>query len=183
MTSSAWKGLATGVAIGVIVIGGIALVSGSRDSAGARSAPALAPTAAAEATSPATAVALANPSPRTVTVYKSASCGCCKLWVEYMRQNGYTVVTHDVENLDRVLAANGVPKSMESCHTALIGGYVVEGHVPVEDVRRMLAERPKIVGLSVPGMIQGPPGMPGDAPPYEVLAFDATGATAVYARH
>ena len=122
--------------------------------------------------------------PTTVTVYKSASCGCCSNWVEHMRAAGFQIASHDVDDIDAVKKKNGVPADLESCHTALVGGYVVEGHVPADLVKRLLAERPKIVGLAVPGMPVGAPGMevPGQSASYNVISFDQAGQHKIYAR-
>jgi len=120
-----------------------------------------------------------------VVVYKSPTCGCCGAWVTYMRANGFTVEVHDQADLTAIKRASGVPEALESCHTAQIGGYVVEGHVPVEAIRRMLRERPAIAGLAVAGMVTGTPGMEAgnQHPPYEVTSFTRGGQTAVYERH
>jgi hypothetical protein len=121
----------------------------------------------------------------TVTVYKNPSCGCCGDWIGHMRAAGFEVDVHDVTDLQTIKTENGVTPQIGSCHTALVDGYVVEGHVPADLVQKMLDEKPDIVGLSVPGMVVGSPGMevPGQPPqPYDVIAFDANGATAVYAK-
>ena len=120
-----------------------------------------------------------------VVVYKSPSCGCCGQWVDYMRRNGFTVTVHDQDDVSPIKRAAGVPDEAASCHTAQIGGYVVEGHVPVEAIRRMLREKPNIVGLAVPGMVAGTPGMEqGNAhPPYNVMAIGRDGRLSVYERH
>jgi len=118
-----------------------------------------------------------------VLVYKTATCGCCGNWVEYMRREGFTVRAEDVTDLTAVKVEYGVPPELQSCHTAIVGGYVIEGHVPAESIRRLLDERPEVAGLAVAGMPTGSPGMemPGqDADPYDVLAFDAAGTTTVY---
>ena len=116
-----------------------------------------------------------------VDVYKSPTCGCCGKWVEHLRGNGFTVKVNEVKDVDAFRARAGVPAALASCHTALIGGYVVEGHVPAADIHKLLAERPKAFGLAVPGMPQGAPGMDSPhAPGYEVLLFQADGATGVY---
>ncbi len=120
----------------------------------------------------------------TVTVYKNPSCGCCGDWVEHMRAAGFELDVRDVNDLQSIKNENGVSARLGSCHTALVDGYVVEGHVPADLVQKMLDEKPDIVGLSVPGMVVGSPGMevPGQpAQPYDVIAFDANGNTAVYA--
>lgn len=120
-----------------------------------------------------------------VTVYKSPTCGCCKAWVKHLQANGFSVTTHDVADLGPYKTANGVPAALGSCHTAKVGGYVIEGHVPANDIKRLLKERPAVRGLAVPGMPVGSPGMEQGAQKdrYEVLTFDAQGKTAVYARH
>ena len=124
--------------------------------------------------------------PTAMTVYKSASCGCCGKWVDYVRANGFAPTVHDDENMDAIKDDMGVPKAVRSCHTAVVGKYMVEGHVPVEDIRRLLKDHPAVAGLAAPGMPQSSPGMavPG-APvePYEVLTFTPDGHTAVFARH
>jgi hypothetical protein len=118
-----------------------------------------------------------------VEVWKSAYCGCCGGWIAHLRQAGFTVVSHDSEDMVAVKTANGVTDTLASCHTARVGGYVVEGHVPAADIARLLAERPPITGLAAPGMPAGAPGMDGPAEPYVVVSFDAAGRTTVFARH
>ena len=119
-----------------------------------------------------------------VVVYKDPSCQCCGQWARHMRQSGFTVSVNSVEDMTPVKADAGIPEAMESCHTAFIDGYVIEGHVPARDVKRMLEQRPAIKGLAVPGMPQSAPGM--DIPEYEpfsVLAFDAKGMTSIFASY
>jgi len=122
----------------------------------------------------------------TVAVYKTPTCGCCGGWIDHLRAAGFEVEATDLESLARVKASNGVPRSLASCHTAVVAGYVTEGHVPAEDIRRLLAERPAVSGLAVPGMPLGSPGMEHpDATrheDYEVLSFGPDGI-AVFARH
>lgn len=123
-------------------------------------------------------------SAQEVTVYKSPWCGCCGAWADHMRDNGFDVTVREVENLDPIRAEHGITGELMSCHTAVVDGYVVEGHVPAEDVRRLLAERPDARGLTAPGMPAGSPGMEGaGTEPYAVLLFDEDGATTVYGRH
>ena len=118
-----------------------------------------------------------------MTVYKSPSCGCCKNWVAYMKKEGFDLKVIDLDDLSEIKRSAGVPSAMESCHTGLISSYVVEGHVPADLVRKMLTEQPKLIGLSVPGMVNGPPGMDdGPKQPYQVIGFTREGKTSVYAR-
>jgi hypothetical protein len=122
----------------------------------------------------------------SVQVYKSPTCGCCALWVEHLRKAGFTATVADVEDIAAIKTKHGVPARAQSCHTALVGGYVVEGHVPAQDVQRLLKQRPAIAGIGVPGMPIGSPGMEvgGMKPqPYDVLAFDKAGQTTVFASH
>ena len=124
--------------------------------------------------------------PLMLTVYKTPTCGCCAKWVGHMKQNGFTVHVTDLNDLSSIKSKHGVPSKLQSCHTAVVNGYVVEGHVPASDVKRMLNELPAVAGLTVPGMPAGSPGMEmpgGQAPPYEVLTFDRNGATRVFAKH
>lgn len=119
-----------------------------------------------------------------VTVYKSPTCGCCAKWIDYMEANGFEVETIEVKNVRPVKVENGVPRKLASCHTALVDGYVVEGHVPVADVRRLLEERPQIDGIAVAGMPIGSPGMEGRNPvPYEVVSFSGGAKVGVFATH
>ena len=121
----------------------------------------------------------------TVEVYKSPSCGCCTLWVEHMQQSGFKVNVHNVRDVTPMRANAGVPDAMGSCHTGLVGGYAIEGHVPAADVKRLLRERPKATGIAVPGMVQGSPGMEqgGRKDPYSVILFNKGGRSFVFARH
>lgn len=119
-----------------------------------------------------------------VTVYKSPWCGCCGAWVEHMQAHGHDMKVVEMEDLAAIKKMTGVSEGLQSCHTAVVGGYVIEGHVPADDVARLLAERPKARGLSVPGMPVGSPGMEGPNPEsYNVLLFQSDGSTQVYARH
>ena len=120
---------------------------------------------------------------KEATVYKDANCGCCKKWIEYMQQNGWTVKAIDVPDVGVYKKKYGVPASLVSCHTAIVtGGYVVEGHVPVELINRFVTVRPKdFVGLAVPGMPNGSPGMEtGRKDKYQVLAFNKAGETKIF---
>ena len=119
-----------------------------------------------------------------VVVYKDPSCECCGRWVDHMRRNGFSVAVSNVEDMDTVKRQAGIPEAMDSCHTAYIGDYLVEGHVPAADIRRMLTDRPAIKGLAVPGMPSSAPGM--DSPerePFTVLAFSTSGMTRVFATY
>jgi hypothetical protein len=120
-----------------------------------------------------------------VTVYKDPYCGCCNKWVEHLKAAGFAVTAHDAEDMSRIKTEAGVPAALESCHTAKVGGYVIEGHVPADDIKRLLAERPDAVGLAVPGMPIGSPGMEqGDTrEPYDVILFRKDGTTTVFASH
>ena len=123
----------------------------------------------------------------TITVYKGATCGCCKAWIDHLQRSGLTVKGVDTDDLSGVKRMMGVPAALESCHTAVVGTYLVEGHVPAADIKRMLAQKPAIRGLAVPGMPIGSPGMEqGDPKQYEryaVIAFAVNGTTSVFARH
>jgi hypothetical protein len=125
---------------------------------------------------------MAAQKPVPVQVYKSATCGCCSVWVEHLRRSGFAPTSTNVTDLDAVKTKHGVPVRGQSCHTALVGGYVIEGHVPAVEIHRLLMEKPAgVVGLAVPGMPIGSPGMEGpNARPYNVLAFDKQGRTTVF---
>lgn len=123
-----------------------------------------------------------------MTVYKSASCGCCKLWVDHVKGAGFTVREVNTDDLNTVKREMGIPPRLASCHTVVVGSYVVEGHVPADDVKRLLRDRPATVrGLAVPGMPIGSPGMeqgpPSQYERYQVIAFTAAGGTSVFATH
>ena len=118
-----------------------------------------------------------------VTVYKSPTCGCCGEWVKHMRANGFDVKVHEVADVTPYRRRSMVPDHLASCHTAMVGGYAIEGHVPAADIRRLLRERPRVIGLSVPGMVVGSPGMEQGPPqPYTTVAFDERNMR-VFARH
>jgi len=119
----------------------------------------------------------------TVTVYHSPTCGCCKKWVEHLEHSGFTVKSIEQEDLSDIKAKFGVAPKLRSCHTAVVAGYVIEGHVPADDIKRLLVQKPRIIGLTAPGMPQASPGMDLGKDPYDVLTFDANGATTVWARH
>jgi len=117
-----------------------------------------------------------------VVVFKSPTCGCCNNWVDHLKASGYSVTVRNQRDLSPVKAQMGVPHSMESCHTATVGGYVIEGHVPADVIARLLKEKPAIKGLAVPGMPMGSPGMEGPRKDnYDILTFDDRGKTTVFA--
>jgi hypothetical protein len=119
-----------------------------------------------------------------ITVYKDPSCGCCKNWIEHLLKHGFKVDAKDTRDLASVKRTLGVPERLGACHTAVVGGYLVEGHVPASDIDRLLSTKPKVRGIAVPGMPMGSPGMEGASrQPFSVLAFDAKGKTKVFARH
>ncbi|HUG46237.1 MAG TPA: DUF411 domain-containing protein [Sphingomicrobium sp.] len=121
----------------------------------------------------------------TLMVTKSATCGCCGAWIDRMKAEGFAVDVRVVEDVTPTARKLGVPDKLRSCHTSQIAGYVIEGHVPAADIRRLLATRPDAAGLSVPGMVVGSPGMEqGDTKqPYQTILFDKSGKTKVFASH
>jgi hypothetical protein len=119
-----------------------------------------------------------------ITVYKDPSCGCCKNWIAHLIKHGYRVDAKDSPNMSEIKRTLGVPTGLTACHTAMVNGYLIEGHVPAADIDRLLAQKPKIAGLAVPGMPAGSPGMEGaGAQRYQVLTFDKSGKTTVFASH
>jgi hypothetical protein len=121
------------------------------------------------------------PAPIAIAVFKTPTCGCCGKWVEYMERNGFKATVTNLPDTSDVRAQHGVPARLGSCHTSVVGGYAIEGHVPADDVKRLLREKPAIVGLSAPGMPNGSPGMDiPNSPPYEVVAFTKDGQTSVF---
>jgi hypothetical protein len=124
--------------------------------------------------------------PQAITVYKDPSCGCCTKWVEHLRASGFAPVVHDRGDMDALKDSLGVPGALRSCHTAVAGRYVVEGHVPAADLKKLLATTPaNVLGLAVPGMPTGSPGMEmgGRVDRYDVIAFGPKGTTKVFAHH
>lgn len=118
-----------------------------------------------------------------ITVFKTPACGCCGKWVKHLEANGFDVTTHQRNDLSDIKKENHITPDLSSCHTAFVDGYVVEGHVPADMIFRLLKERPDVVGITVPGMPAGSPGMEiesGFVQPYEVLTFDADGNTEVF---
>ncbi len=132
------------------------------------------------------AVACSKPAKAAeVNVYKSPSCGCCGAWIDHLRASGLNIVVHEMEEVSPIAKKAGVPDDARSCHTAIVDGYFVEGHVPASDIRKLLRERPKARGIAVPGMPIGSPGMEqgGRKDAYATLIVDRGGATRVFARH
>ncbi|TNF98004.1 MAG: DUF411 domain-containing protein [Gammaproteobacteria bacterium] len=120
----------------------------------------------------------------SITVYKSPTCGCCTKWVNHLQANGFEVETIDLQDMNPVKVEAGISRQLASCHTAKTGGYVIEGHVPADDIKRLLKERPDVAGLTVPGMPMGSPGMEGNRKDnYDVLTFTKTGETTVFSSH
>ena len=125
---------------------------------------------------------------KLITVYSTPTCGCCGDWEDHLRARGFEVDSRQVQHqsLNRIKLDSGIPFGLASCHTAFIGPYAVEGHVPASDIRRLMAERPEAVGLVVPGMPIGSPGMEIEGRPaqaYDVLLLDAAGETSVFSHH
>jgi len=119
----------------------------------------------------------------SMVVYKDPGCGCCEKWVGLMQSAGFVVSVRNTTEMDPIKRRYGVPPALASCHTALAEGYVIEGHVPADLIVKLLREKPKVSGLTVPGMVTGSPGMEGPSPrSYQVLTFDKTGKTTVYAQ-
>jgi hypothetical protein len=125
----------------------------------------------------------AAPAP-LVEVWKSDSCGCCGHWIKHLQKNGFAAKVHSVADASVIRRKLGIPDALGSCHTAKAGGYAIEGHVPAADIRRLLREKPNALGLAVPGMPAGSPGMDvAGSPPYDVLLVMKDGGTVHFARH
>lgn len=119
-----------------------------------------------------------------IDVYKSATCGCCKIWIEHLEANGFKVNAHDVASPSDWREKFGIPAEYGSCHTGMVNGYAIEGHVPAKEIKRLLAAKPKARGLAVPGMPLGSPGMEGPRKdPYDVLLVKPDGKTSVFAHY
>jgi hypothetical protein len=166
------------------LVAGLAACSptGSPGSVAAVPSEAVEPMAATQA---ADAAAMAA-DPRLIVVHKSESCGCCHLWVKHLQGSGLKVVVRNVEDLGGIKERVGVPYGMGSCHTAEVGGYFIEGHVPAADIVRLLEQRPNAKGLTVPGMPLGSPGMEmasGNVQPYDVHLVGSDGSTTVFVHH
>jgi hypothetical protein len=119
-----------------------------------------------------------------ITVWRSPACGCCHLWAKHMEASGMSVKIIDADNLAKIKAERGIPSELASCHTAVVAGYAIEGHVPAREVKRLLAERPDAISLAVPGMPADAPGMDAKSgDPFDVLLVKKDGSTAIYARY
>lgn len=120
--------------------------------------------------------------PLEITVYRSPTCNCCGKWLEHMAKQGFQVNDMVTEDMDAIKRKFGVPKKLASCHTAVINGYVIEGHVPAGDVKKLLTAKPAVAGIAVPGMVTGTPGMEmgGKKDPFAVLSFDKSGRSATF---
>ena len=118
-----------------------------------------------------------------IQVSKQPGCGCCEQWAQHMRKAGFKVTVTEAADVDAMKRKNGIPDNLRSCHTSLVGNYRVEGHVPVDVVKKLLTEKPAVAGITVPGMPIGSPGMESGnrVEPYNVIAFDASGRQRVYA--
>jgi hypothetical protein len=160
----------------VVLVLGLAACAKSPPTNAANDAAAATPTSAASA---------ADTTLPHIVAFKSPTCGCCELWVEHMRAAGFQVEVKDTQDMGAIKAEAGVPVGQGSCHTAKVGKYYLEGHVPAVDVKRLLAEGPDARGLIVPGMVPGSPGMEqgGVTKPYDVLLLAKDGSTTVYSHH
>jgi hypothetical protein len=132
--------------------------------------------------------ALPTAAPTKITIYKTSTCGCCKVWVQHLEKAGFVATVHDLPGMPQLNATKktiGVPAAMQTCHTAVVATYWIEGHVPADVITKLLAEKPVIAGLAVPGMPTGSPGMEapdGRKEPYDILAVDKAGKTRVFAK-
>jgi hypothetical protein len=124
-----------------------------------------------------------GPAPQAIVVYKTATCGCCGKWVDHLKAAGFAPTVHTLQTMDEAPVRKRIPTPLRSCHTATLEGYLVEGHVPADVIRKLLKEKPRVEGIAVPGMPAGSPGMESNTPePYDVVTFDATGKTTVFAK-
>lgn len=127
---------------------------------------------------------LAMAPPPVITVYKDPDCGCCAKWVKHLSANGFVANVHDSTDMDAVKKNMRVPADLQSCHTAVVERYVIEGHVPAADIKKLLSTKPAVQGLAAPGMPVGSPGMEGGkADRYDVIAFSTDGTKRVFAKH
>lgn len=120
--------------------------------------------------------------PVDIVVYRSPSCGCCGKWLAHLQQHQFNVQDNVTDDMDSIKAKYGVPQNLASCHTAIVNGYVIEGHVPAGDIKTLLKNKPPIAGIAVPGMTTGTPGMEmGDRiDPFDVISFDKNGKTQTF---
>jgi hypothetical protein len=156
--------------------------AGNAEPAPAADAGAASASRAGQAAAPA-GQAVASADGTRMLVYKTPTCGCCRAWVDHVKAAGFAVEVRDMPNVDPVKHEHGLPGHLASCHTAIVDGYVVEGHVPADVIRRMLRERPQVAGIAVPGMPMGSPGMEvpgGRKDPYDIIAFSRDGKVSVY---
>ena len=132
-----------------------------------------------------TQVVLAQESAPELVVYRSPGCSCCGKWLEHMQQNGFNVKSVMSDDMQAVKEKYGIPDKLASCHTATVNGYIVEGHIPAEDVKKLLQTKPKVVGIAAPNMPLGSPGMEvgGQKQTYQVMTFDEQGKIGVFAEH
>lgn len=138
----------------------------------------------ADATAASLPAAMQDGDASQIVMYQNPACQCCGRWAAHMEEAGFEVEVHKTAELNAIKAEHGIDAETAGCHTAMVDGYIVEGHVPVREVVRMLQERPDVVGITVPGMPLGSPGMEDDrSDPYDVLTFDAEGNTSVYASY
>ena len=123
--------------------------------------------------------------PVEMIVYRNSSCGCCGKWIDHVRQNRFNIKTVISDDMQAIKEKYGIPEKLASCHTAVVDGFIVEGHVPVNDIKNLLQAKPKIVGISAPGMPLGSPGMEmaGQQDAYRVVSFDKDGKFVVFAAH
>ena len=121
---------------------------------------------------------------KEMTVYRSPTCGCCGKWIEHVKNNHFTVKDIVSNDMDAIKEKYGIPDKLGSCHTAIVDGYVIEGHVPAADIQKLLVSKPNVVGLSAPGMPMGSPGMEmGGSQDYNVMSFDKDGKVQVFSEH
>jgi hypothetical protein len=162
--------------VSLMLIAAVTLAACAKDDLAAKSNEA--PTVAS-----AVNVAASTATGPTIKVYKDPNCGCCNNWVDHLRQNGFVVETMDMPDLSLLKQRYMIGEQMQSCHTAVVGDYAIEGHVPADLILKLLKEKPAVAGLAVPGMPQGSPGMEGAIKErYDVLTFDRAGKTTVYAQ-
>ena len=125
----------------------------------------------------------AQPAAQPIVVYKTATCGCCTKWVDHLKAAGFAPTVHTLQTMDEAPVRKQIPAQLRSCHTATLEGYLVEGHVPADVIHKLLKEKPRVQGIAVPGMPAGSPGMESNQPErYDVVTFDATGKTSVFAK-